>query len=261
MRSKKIKDKFISLQEATKYCSYSRDYLNLRVRQGKLKAVKIGRNWVTKKEWLKLYSLDINSYKKKPAKRAVKKHKNKPVSSKLKITATRAVAEKPEENHQYPFVSPNKAPRPPANLPVGEFSIFTPYYRIVSLQKLSAICFGLMCSLFFVGIIFAGIYSIPKIEERMHPARKIFIALGALTETMGEAGNKIIKNTAGVVVTYTAMVKDGQAQEVLYSTRDVFSEYGIWLKQGARSATLIADNALFEAKNNLAEISLVLLGH
>jgi len=43
---------YISLQEVTKFCNYSQEYLALRARQGKLKAIKIGRNWVTKKEWL-----------------------------------------------------------------------------------------------------------------------------------------------------------------------------------------------------------------
>lgn len=46
---------YISLREAAKYCSYSQDYLKLRARQGKFKAIKIGRNWVTTKEWLAEY--------------------------------------------------------------------------------------------------------------------------------------------------------------------------------------------------------------
>jgi len=49
------KTQYISLQEATKYCNYSQEYLSLRARQRKLKAVKIGRNWVTKKEWIEEY--------------------------------------------------------------------------------------------------------------------------------------------------------------------------------------------------------------
>ena len=46
---------YVSLMTATKYCQYSQEYLSLRARQGKLKAVKFGRNWVTKKEWLEEY--------------------------------------------------------------------------------------------------------------------------------------------------------------------------------------------------------------
>jgi uncharacterized membrane protein YraQ (UPF0718 family) len=46
---------YISLKAAQKYCRYSQDYLKLRARQGKLKALKIGRNWVTMKEWVEDY--------------------------------------------------------------------------------------------------------------------------------------------------------------------------------------------------------------
>jgi hypothetical protein len=50
-----MKDKYISLKEAAGYSSYSPDYLKLRARQGKLKALKMGRNWFTTKEWLEEY--------------------------------------------------------------------------------------------------------------------------------------------------------------------------------------------------------------
>ena len=43
---------YISLQEASEYSGYSAGYLNLRARQCTLKAVKAGRNWMTKKEWV-----------------------------------------------------------------------------------------------------------------------------------------------------------------------------------------------------------------
>ena len=55
-KNKQEKPDYISLQEATKYCSYSQEYLSLRARQGKLKAVKIGRNWLTKREWVEDYT-------------------------------------------------------------------------------------------------------------------------------------------------------------------------------------------------------------
>ena len=61
----KNRSEYISLKEATKYCSYSQDYLSLRARQGKLKAVKIGRNWVTKKEWVEQYLKNLKSFPKK----------------------------------------------------------------------------------------------------------------------------------------------------------------------------------------------------
>lgn len=47
--------KFISLAEAAKITNYSQDYISLLCRQGKLKAQKLGRNWVTTKEWVQGY--------------------------------------------------------------------------------------------------------------------------------------------------------------------------------------------------------------
>jgi len=47
---------YISLKEASKHCEYSQEYLSLRARQGKLKAVKLGRNWSTTKKWLQEYA-------------------------------------------------------------------------------------------------------------------------------------------------------------------------------------------------------------
>ncbi len=59
----KLKSKYISLQDATKYCGYSQEYLSLRARQGKLKAVKFGRNWATTRVWLNSYLKQVNNYK------------------------------------------------------------------------------------------------------------------------------------------------------------------------------------------------------
>ena len=63
---------YISLKEATKFCKYSQDYLKLRSRQGKLRAVKIGRNWLTKKEWIEEYLKDNKNNKKTPPAQAAK---------------------------------------------------------------------------------------------------------------------------------------------------------------------------------------------
>ena len=43
------------LSEASeKLTDYSSEYLSLRVRQGKLKGEKLGRNWYTKKQWIQI---------------------------------------------------------------------------------------------------------------------------------------------------------------------------------------------------------------
>ncbi|MBD3331172.1 Fic family protein [Candidatus Peregrinibacteria bacterium] len=58
----KEKEKWITLAEATKYCSYSQAYLGKLAKEGKIDAHKIKRNWVTTKEAIQKY---VNEHKKK----------------------------------------------------------------------------------------------------------------------------------------------------------------------------------------------------
>lgn len=51
----KEKQGYISLQEATKYCDYSQEYLSFLARSGKLSAIKFGRNWMTTREAVNEY--------------------------------------------------------------------------------------------------------------------------------------------------------------------------------------------------------------
>ncbi|MFH0852126.1 MAG: hypothetical protein V1845_00745 [bacterium] len=54
--------KYISLSEAARLCQYSQEYLGLRARQGRLKAIKIGRNWMTTEAWLRDYIVHCEDY-------------------------------------------------------------------------------------------------------------------------------------------------------------------------------------------------------
>ena len=61
---------YISLRQASKLCEYSQDYLNLLVRKRKLRALKIGRNWVTTSEWLESYLQSVKDGRNKRIKPA-----------------------------------------------------------------------------------------------------------------------------------------------------------------------------------------------
>jgi hypothetical protein len=50
-----LPDGYISLAQASELCSYSQEYLSLRARQGRLEAVKFGRNWFIKVDGLSRY--------------------------------------------------------------------------------------------------------------------------------------------------------------------------------------------------------------
>ncbi len=100
---------YISLQEATKYCNYSQEYLSLRARQSKLKAIKFGRNWVTKKEWLNEYLRGIEEYNDSFAKekKVIAPPKNLPTEEQLKkdvIGLDVRKALKPELQIRFGFV-------------------------------------------------------------------------------------------------------------------------------------------------------------
>lgn len=51
---------YISLKTASEISGYSPDYLGLLIRQGKMKGVKIGRNWCTTEEFVLEYKKSIN---------------------------------------------------------------------------------------------------------------------------------------------------------------------------------------------------------
>ncbi len=53
------KEGLINLKEATKYCDYSQEYLSLLARKGRLSAIKINKDWVTTREAIEEYLLEI----------------------------------------------------------------------------------------------------------------------------------------------------------------------------------------------------------
>ncbi|MFH1393118.1 MAG: helix-turn-helix domain-containing protein, partial [Patescibacteria group bacterium] len=55
IKNTKQNPRYIPLAEAGEILGTSRDYLNVLVRRGKLRAVKLGRNWFTTSEWLSEY--------------------------------------------------------------------------------------------------------------------------------------------------------------------------------------------------------------
>ena len=116
-KTAKEKNNYISLTEATKFCNYSQEYLSLRARAGKLKAVKLGRNWATTEEWIQDYIAKVELYKedfeqKKTSGISKARAKNAVRVNTLEIS--RPIAKVP---------IPAAETRPPQNLPVQQFEV------------------------------------------------------------------------------------------------------------------------------------------
>jgi len=63
MEEKNKQQKYISLADAAKLCSYSEPYLRLRARQGKLKSIKLGKKWMTTATWIDDYDARVQEWR------------------------------------------------------------------------------------------------------------------------------------------------------------------------------------------------------
>ena len=59
-------DKYLSLFNASQVAGVTPGYLNVAVRRGKLRAVKLGRNWFTTKDWVEDYQRSVGRLESKP---------------------------------------------------------------------------------------------------------------------------------------------------------------------------------------------------
>lgn len=150
----KKETKFIPLSKAAKEIGRTSEHLNLLVRQGKLKAEKLGRNWYTKKEWVD----EFFSSKKKPEKKKQLKSKspsdllkNLPLAAKASFSEKVFQAEKPSHSGLFEFKKTNQksklflAPEKKTFWPQLVTRIFLlPVFFVVIFFTLSIISFFLL---------------------------------------------------------------------------------------------------------------------
>ena len=193
------KDQFVPLQEATKYCNYSQEYLALRARQGKLKATKIGRNWVTKKEWLEEY---------------------------LKVFGEKEIEKKTTPQF--------KKAEPPPNLPVE-----TSTQKLeISIVEKSEPRIRLRLATVFIFILFLeGIFLLGRTKPNLFPE--------GIKDNYQKATVTIMEIGSG---------------EVQASTIDVFKRYAFWLK-GNLESRVPGFEIVYSAADNFVNRKLVQVGH
>jgi len=168
------KNNYISLTKATKYCSYSQEYLSLRARQGRLRAIKFGRNWVTKKEWVEEYATQAKNFLKK-----------------LNITKS--------QTNQLSGAFLDKEIFPPDNLPWGEFDVNKLYENTV---KVPLLRFGFAFVFVIFLLIFGGLFEVVYLG-------KILSQTNSYVEEVGSAGERVAivfvrKNINDAVSIYNA---------------------------------------------------------
>ena len=173
--AEKEKINYISLQQATKYCNYSQEYLSLRVRQGKLKAIKIGRNWVTKKEWLDKYLLKTNNRNNKRNLGGTKKIK-------IEVVDLSVTKKEPEKGKL------KKEVLPPENLPIGQFSLPIQNLLAQPKEETPSLRFGFAFASVCILLFFATVFGKTALLD-------VFSKTNPIVENIGEVGNVLIEDS------------------------------------------------------------------
>lgn len=138
--------------DATKFCDYSQEYLSLRARRGKLRAIKNGRNWFTTKEWLDEYIEKTEQYKEELIKKTREKEiffkiNAVPFSIEANVIAQKNVFATAVE--AFPAVMMEEPAQdnsnPPENLPIENinFSKIKKHDKIISVLK-TGFLFGMI---------------------------------------------------------------------------------------------------------------------
>jgi len=129
---------YISLQEATEYCDYSQEYLSLRARHGKLKAIKFGRNWVTKKEWLEEYLEKVKEYQKNDQALEQKQRKTETPKS-LPVSTEGEKRKRPAPKFRFGFALGLIFVLLITGIVLGKNSFINIYEDILSCQKINQV--------------------------------------------------------------------------------------------------------------------------
>ncbi len=219
-------NKYISLQEAVKHCNYSQEYLSLRARQGKLRAIKIGRNWVTKKSWVKKYEKVLAKYRiaSKKAKKTQRKKRIQPAHIvKVRVMGAKKVL-------------------PPENLPIGELD---GVFQVKPARRKLKFHFAFLLGLVLIFIIISGI-----LDKNFF--QKSFCQINPYIKIAAKESNIVLVQLAGLIkqssVNFVAgskkifcltgnvqVIKGVSINDIAVDDIKVFQEYSDWLINTSRA--------------------------
>jgi len=231
---KQVAENYIFLQEAAKHCPYSQEYLSLRARKGKLKAIKIGKNWATKKEWLEEYVFGVEEYKSsiyQERAEEIKEEVKEEIKEDLKEKKDKEILEKTAETFA------------PKNLPVGEFEFILPSCFV----KKPTLQFGLVFTLLLFLLIAGGTFGKAALQNALNNIsqtayltgetvrHKVYTFAEGIDVVVGKAVKPVSQNLAkasqgvkkGVFKIAGQITEDEINAAVIGNTTTVFKEYTI----------------------------------
>ena len=226
MPEKNFNNIYISLQEAANYCDYSQKYLSLRARQGKLKAVKIGRNWLTKKEWVKEYVERVEEYNN---------------NFRVKKLAPPA------------FVKTTTG-KPPENLPIEEI------VRVRPVQLRPALAIALVFVLLIAGGVlgktsFQNVFKnvSPFVQEFKEDFDRNIISTAKEIENLAKNVSSYYAAGSRKSFQFLAAIS---SPDVLKSTLNTFKEFGIWVNENIKSSAFALQTSADRQISNIKSIYL-----
>jgi hypothetical protein len=219
---------YLSLAKAARTCPYSQEYLSLRARNGKLKAIKLGRNWVTRQEWVDEYLAKMQDYREELNNRIEKKELEQfvPRTKGAEKGARRARIKEREER-----IKPRASlPIHPKDVvPLDTFHLIKPPLR-----------FGLAVGLAFLVLFTSLAFGKGGFPGVFYNVKQVFSDVAQRAETsLNLVAEEIKRGTADVsLVLDYSLFTEPRAEEVslIYpttlwqETADVFSSYFGWLK-------------------------------
>lgn len=229
-------NQYISLQAAARLCRYSQNYLSLRARQKKLKAQKIGRNWVTTKAWLYEYIAQVGDVKKMN------------------------VAKIPEVRPEQKIIKVQQITLPPPeNLPIGEpASLFSkkPIFTFVRAEVITvSLFFFVFSSLMFgkEGMFRAMEVAVAQTQNVIEDVAIITgrmddLSIADIRETVYRFGDEVKENAINTVYNLNAAVQElGEGLEYAVNSPATIGEftkgYVNWLGETASKSSSAGFNA------------------
>jgi len=214
-------ENYISLQEATKYCNYSQEYLSLRARQGKLKAEKIGRNWVTKKEWIVKYLETIDQF----ASDAQHPILNKSEASGLENKEIEEV-KKPD----YPEVLQEEKGEPVISGKGEELQLAKNISdsEMGQGKKIEPLRFGFRAALVFV-LIFAEIFYGQDSLKNSYRDLSAYVSQIQISESVSEVFSQKFRKDFLSSFDYNVALATANTNETFQETKNILGEYAKWI--------------------------------